>query len=151
MLWCCSTMQNSPLRRPSRFKASSYDIGWAGMFGNFVSFLGLRYIPAMDGNCGVNGSPLRCNSFFENTASLDTHGALGYVSLLSVPSLATMSGSTYRMAPTAPRLAAAVIWKKEENSSFSVLTSLGPVVQSTMMNINFDFTFSTLHWPFLCL
>lgn len=78
------------------------------MLGKLLSFLGLRYIPVMDGKCGVNGSPLPRDSFFEKTASLDTHGALGYVSLPSVPSLATVTGSTYSMAPTAPRLAAAV-------------------------------------------
>ena len=77
------------------------------MLGKLLSFLGLRYIPAMDGKCGVNGSPFPCNTFFEKTASLDTHGALGYVWLLSVPSLATVAGSTYSMAPMAPRLAAA--------------------------------------------
>ena len=79
------------------------------MFGRSVSFRGLRYIPAIDGKFGVNGSPLDCFRFFENTAYLDPHGALGKVSLLSVPSLATVSGSTYRIAPTAPRLAALVI------------------------------------------
>ena len=73
-----------------------------------LSFLGLRYIPAMDGKCGVSGSPLPCDTLFVKTASLDTHGELGYVSLLSVPSKATVAGSTNSMAPTAPRLAAAV-------------------------------------------
>ena len=47
------------------------------MFGKSVSFLGLRYIPAIDGKSGVNGSPLDCFRLFENTACLDPHGALG--------------------------------------------------------------------------
>lgn len=64
------------------------------MLGKLLSFLGLRCIPVMDGKCGVNGSPLSDDNLFEKTASLDTHGALGYVSLLSVPSSATASGST---------------------------------------------------------
>ena len=42
-----------------------------------VLFLGLRYMPSMDGSSGVSGSPILFAIGLSKTASPEFHGVLG--------------------------------------------------------------------------